>query len=442
MSKGPLKSIDEILLDSLKIYSDEPKPDSNLFNSESFSEILSEFILDKDLPTPYVIGLDGEWGSGKTTLLKKTHKKINTKNLDNTYLVWFDAWKYEKYDPVLSLYQHILDNIEEKNGSIKSDLKKILLEAGLLASSMLSKQFLGIDLDQVRERYESILSDTKTIKDKLEENIGSDGKLIVFIDDLDRCENENILSILSNIKEVLNSDKTIFILGIDMKKISVAWDIKHQGHGTAILEGKEHVDKLFQLKLKIPTKSIDDLMKYVEDLVKNLPEKERGLISMSVNQNPRKIKIILNTLYFLVKELQLAKSNSNLIPQLLTITLLSVMYNEIFQIIKKNPTSFYDAMLVCLMCLDFKELKDNMDTIPKIHANKNSVDLHRGRINSTNISKSGIEILEHIKNNEDIFSFVINIATYLSMDVSSDGSALVGDTELFTEVVTTTPFLS
>lgn len=432
-----------MLLKKLKIYTDEPDDISDHFGSKIFSEKITDFILDPDLPTPYVIGLDGEWGSGKTSLLKKTYNMINDAKRPTHHAIWFDSWKYEKYDPVLSLYQHIILKLEEINGSIKKDFKKILLNTGLIASDILSRKYLGISLDEIQEKYSNTISDVKTIHEKLDDSIGKDNRLVIFIDDLDRCENENILAILSNIKEILNSKNIIFILGIDMAKIAIAWDIKHRGHNIAKLEGKEHVDKLFQLKLKIPIKSQDALMKYVDDLVNELPEKEKTLIAISVKENPRKIKLVLNTLYFLAKQLKIAESQPTDLPYLLTITLLSVIHNDLFQIIKQFPSALFDAMFVCLLCLDHKELRDKIQNFNKILSDSTSVDIHGGRITRINISKGGLDILNIIERDEKDFNFILNIADYLEFPKIKEKEKWDKEAiERFSKLIRDTPFLS
>lgn len=395
------------------------------------------------MPTPYVIGLDGEWGSGKTSLLKKTYNMINDKKESTHHTIWFDSWKYEKYDPVLSLYQHIIGKLEEVNGSIKNDFKKILLNTGLIASDILSRKYLGVSLDEIQAKYSNTISDVKTIHEKLEESIGKDNRLVIFIDDLDRCENENILAILSNIKEILNSKNIIFILGIDMEKIAIAWDIKHKGYGIAKSVGKDHVDKLFQLKLKIPVKSQKDLMKYVDDLVNELPEKEKALIALSVKENPRKIKLVLNTLYFLAKQMKIAESAPIDLPYLLTITLLSVIHNDLFQIVKRFPSAFFDAMFVCLLCLDHKELRDKIENFNKILPDTTSVDIHGGRITRANISKGGIDILNIVEKDENDFNFILNIADYLKFPKIKDKEKWDKEAiERFSMLLRDTPFLS
>ena len=51
------------------------------------------------------------------------------------------------------------------------------------------------------------------------EYVGKDGRLVVFIDDLDRCIPEKAIDILETIKLFLNVPQTVFLIGTDKKVI-------------------------------------------------------------------------------------------------------------------------------------------------------------------------------------------------------------------------------
>ena len=72
-------------------------------------------MIDYDTPTPHTIGLNGEWGSGKTSLVKRTYLSLFADNKDERIkIVWFDAWEYERLDPVSALLYYIAMQYPEK----------------------------------------------------------------------------------------------------------------------------------------------------------------------------------------------------------------------------------------------------------------------------------------------------------------------------------------
>ena len=55
----------------------------------------------------------------------------------------------------------------------------------------------------------------KTFAEAITKILGEDGRLVVFVDDLDRCLPEKAIEILEAIKLFLHVPQTIFVLGMD-----------------------------------------------------------------------------------------------------------------------------------------------------------------------------------------------------------------------------------
>ena len=56
----------------------------------------------------------------------------------------------------------------------------------------------------------------RNLGDEFNKILPSDKKVVIFLDDLDRCENDNVLNLLSAIYNVFyKSEKIIIIAGID-----------------------------------------------------------------------------------------------------------------------------------------------------------------------------------------------------------------------------------
>ena len=91
----------------------------------------------------------------------------------------------------------------------------------------------GDALDEAENKDKEIIEKAekkKCLWEKIDEFEGvfkdisfSNKKLVVFLDDLDRCESENIVTLLSAIKLMLSINKNIiFIIGIDKKAVTLA----------------------------------------------------------------------------------------------------------------------------------------------------------------------------------------------------------------------------
>ncbi|MCB0457092.1 MAG: hypothetical protein KDC91_05060, partial [Flavobacteriaceae bacterium] len=72
---------------------------------------------------------------------------------------------------------------------------------------------------------------------------------LIFIDDLDRCEPENVLNLLSALKLFFTyGQKTIFFCGIDEKAINEAVKTKYGD----VVKSSEYLEKVFDISFKMP----------------------------------------------------------------------------------------------------------------------------------------------------------------------------------------------
>lgn len=278
---------------------------------------LNEEVDSKYLRENNMIALYGNWGSGKTTLIHALEKDLDEKKFKP---IVFYAWKYEKDDNLaFSLYEYLLDKLIKDSKQKKDYIKtaRDLLIGGLKGVNI-SVPFVNIDPHKVIKGIEEALLEKKSensfyskIKNfevnfnKLVEQIlkKQDKKmLIVFIDDLDRCEPDHILDLLAMVKlfftlgkeSVIGKDsKIIFFCGIDKDAVKKAVK-KRYGD---IIKSEEYLEKIFDLSFEMPIKAykIDNFL----NSLKIFDEKnETPLISSffeTINfSNPRHIKKIVN----------------------------------------------------------------------------------------------------------------------------------------------------
>lgn len=367
---------------------------------KSFLESENE-IIQKDR----MIALYGGWGSGKSTIMKTLmeselkHGKgelilqLDTNKYDS---VFFEAWKYENDDNLaLSLIHFILDQIENKISvlikkgaqesfkEIKSQLlssAKSALSAGLkeLDVSMFGMKLnvgkvIGAGLDGI-SKEEGEISEYKRIDnlkrkfEKLENDVLKDNlvkKIVIFIDDLDRCEAENVCDMLASIKNFVNLGKNVtFVVGVDKNAVTKALRFKY---GNDEEKAEEYLEKIFSFSTSVnKTNTINKLIKqYFSSSTPEL-QKSIGEFFYCINfVTPRHVKKILNK-YRIILELNDLKNHVILESESET-KYFKDDYRSIMFIYLMILFEFYEAEFLKVKFYKNKKL-DYLAVLPRVYA--------------------------------------------------------------------------
>lgn len=270
-----------------------------------------------------LVALYGEWGSGKTSVMEYIKSTTSSYNV-----VFFEAWRYEKDSNLsLSLFEMLLDKFEDE----KDLLGNMLEDAKLIGKTLLNfvKNSLlnyKIALPGINFHIDQAAKDTLNEMDKLTERTSfytafrdfntsynelldryyevTGKKLLVFIDDLDRCSPENVLDLISGIKNFfINSDKVVYFCGVDKHAVSKAIDIRYRN----IVKAEEYLEKVFDVTFNMPKNcAIDNIvLDFIERVGRfnKVPEYNLYILReffLSINfTNPRKLKKLFNKYLFL-----------------------------------------------------------------------------------------------------------------------------------------------
>lgn len=216
---------------------------------------LSERIRDCD--TPHVLGIHGDWGSGKTSFMRQLQWRLGgempddgsivksatsiVKPIDghkNIITIWFDAWRYQNESvPVVGLLQEmrrqmaVLPAVKKKFKKLGEISLRYLLNSlgdagkaigfeGMPSAEKIEK--LGENWE--KEHYaQAFSSDSirmhlhETIKCLLSEE--KNARVVVFVDDLDRCNPKAAIRLLEGLKIYLSIPNCVFVLGTNERML-------------------------------------------------------------------------------------------------------------------------------------------------------------------------------------------------------------------------------
>lgn len=316
---------------SIKTFDESP-----CFDVEKLSDIFADHIHSMSNESSQMIGIFGRWGRGKTYFWQQTKKQLKTKHSEKYIFVEFNAWKYQetpaiwaylyktfenalfgvgRYSRVKIMLWNISKNwltvlwhftiitifILSLLGIIFKDTAFVSENAKIFAWIVGIVSLVSFLIKQIRDNVLKSLDKIRSIlrgKDhsrylgcqaELEEDIESliryhisleSGKRIVlFIDDIDRCDDKKMLSVVDSLRMILENKeickRLIIVCAVDGERLKSAIATKYEGvempdakdKTTAASQlAREQIDKLFISGIKLCKLSQDEKVEYLISL--------------------------------------------------------------------------------------------------------------------------------------------------------------------------------
>jgi len=140
-------------------------------------------------------------------------------------------------------------------------------------------------LEQFRENF------ARLVALALGQAAGQPNKLVVFVDDLDRCTPDKAIQVLEALKLFLDAPGCVFVLGLDPEAIEAAVQTRYRGE----VKAREYLEKIIQLPFILPPIEDEPMRRYVHAIARKLPDERCvEVFALGLGGNPRKIKRILN----------------------------------------------------------------------------------------------------------------------------------------------------
>lgn len=273
---------------------------------------------------PFTIGIFGDWGTGKTSLMRMIQREFADD--EEVLTVWFEAWRYGREDhPIIPLVATIIREIKDQtdNNTKSGKFSKVLNALRALVYGVSLKVTVpGIEAEistkDMIDRDNQLSEEQKQTADNLAVDSlyynayeapeqlkpeDDQGKIVVFIDDLDRCLPDVAVQLLESIKLVLSQAGFIFVLGMSRPIIDGYLNKRYQeDFGLTDFIGRDYLDKIIQLAFYIPPhhERIDEFAKSILSVLKD-DDKEHlvdiiPLISIASGHNPRVTIRFINNL--------------------------------------------------------------------------------------------------------------------------------------------------
>lgn len=329
--------------------------ENELLGVVSHIEALAAFI--ERCRTPMTIAIQGDWGTGKTSMMNLVKSKLSSKGIE---CVWFNTWQFSQFNlqvdvPIALMMELLKDVGVEKNKwapLLKVLCKRVVdvsavLMAGKEGAEVVDRTFSASPLD-VFAQLRELRSNVQKVIDKKLASTGS-GKLVIFVDDLDRMNPGKAVELLEVIKNFLDLDKCVFVLAVDYGVVSAGTRQKY-GAEMDELKGRSFFDKIIQLPFNLPVSqyNIGKYLKNILDIRDDELRSYKALSTYSIGTNPRSLKRLANIMNLLgllaERNSPEAASNPEFRRLLFAILCLQLAYEPVYTgiLMEENPAGFMD----------------------------------------------------------------------------------------------------
>lgn len=247
------------------------------------SRALADVVL--HTPPRFAVGIFGGWGSGKTTLMKAIARDLS--HQPSVVCVDFNAWRYEREAQLLiPLLDCVRGALLEwaKGVQTRSNARNAAIRIGRVARALLAGvsakveipgvASVGYDVDKAMsllaaggqaEPQSLYVAAFDELRQAYEEfRSGGVERVVIFVDDLDRCLPSHALDVLESMKLFFDIEGFVFVVGLDEGVIERAvWErlatpLDASGDPGAAALGpiqrlsREYVRKIFQVPYLLP----------------------------------------------------------------------------------------------------------------------------------------------------------------------------------------------
>ncbi len=276
------------------------------FELDSRLAAVYDIIRHQNTRAPLAIGIFGDWGTGKSSAMRWLSDQLalwSARGVDRgphraCRTVWFEPWKFQTRDDVWRglIAEVIINSINPAEASVTTVVSACKKFGAFLGRSFihavssirlkssaevtvkdpttqLGEAKLGgeaeINLDsltKIAEDYRQTVHPEKAYLNEFESTLkawvrdslakpnkkGEGGeRMVLFIDDLDRCLPAVTLEVLEALKLYLNVPQLVFVIGLDRDVVKAVIRKHYKDAGLSELKADSYLDKMFQVEVEV-----------------------------------------------------------------------------------------------------------------------------------------------------------------------------------------------
>ena len=243
----------------------------------------------------FTIFINGDWGTGKTFFVKQIHilltyynqfikKELNNHiekldeitgkesfcdlKLEKNYVpIYYNAWNNDSHiDPVKSIIFNIikehnfLKDYQKESKDILNKIASVLDMVNVFSNGSvkdLVETFSGNNIAPEIVTMENLKETMNTLLDQLLVERGD--KLVIFIDELDRCNPIYAIKLLERIKHFFEDENIIFVFSVNVNELT---NTISNFYGQNF-DSHRYLNKFFDVSIDLPQIDITSFMEFL-----------------------------------------------------------------------------------------------------------------------------------------------------------------------------------
>ncbi|MBM7330805.1 hypothetical protein JS562_48465, partial [Agrobacterium sp. S2] len=258
---------------SLRLWDDNP----SMVDLLGFDMVVEPIVAAIGAPNvdPLAIGVHSPWGGGKSTILNLLEASLA--GTSEFIVVRTDPWQYDNHNDVRGdLIVEVLDELSSRFASeatVTSQIKDLVtrlswarigltLGKGALTMNWKVDELIDAFTPRGRTDDRSMAGFKQQFAD-LVHGLPNVERVVVLVDDLDRCLPPAVMATLESIKLFLAVPKMAFVIAADQEMVreSIAVSLGETNRGAAF--AVRYLEKIIQLPVNLPRLATADAEAYI-----------------------------------------------------------------------------------------------------------------------------------------------------------------------------------
>ncbi len=229
----------------------------DLLDRRQFADKIARQISAVPVNQGFTIAVTGEWGSGKTSILNMVAETLDEHG-DNISVLKFNPWLFGGAD---DLVVRFFGELSAQLGHKSSDrLRRVArrlsgLGQALAPLSRLSGIPMVTEVVGFTAQVTASLTEPPSLhkkRDELKSELNDSGvRLVVFIDDIDRLEQNEIREIMRLVRLTSDLPNVVYLLAFDRRLVAKSLANSLAGNGNES-DGRRYLDKIVQDSYDLP----------------------------------------------------------------------------------------------------------------------------------------------------------------------------------------------